>query len=119
MKHLIVAAAAACIAIACSQQKGTSPPVAAEPAALGSGIELQDIDDSIRLQDDFYGHVNGKWLATFQIPADKVSYDPWDKLVDNAREQARDIIEGLQKHADPADSDQQKIADLYASFMDE
>ena len=120
MKQLFVAATAAVLVVACSQQKEANPPpAAAQPAALGSGIELQDIDDSIRLQDDFYGHVNGKWLATFQIPADKVSYDPWDKLIDDARQQSRDIIEGLQKHADPADADQQKIADLYASFMDE
>ena len=120
MKQLIVAAAAAVLAVACSQQKDAVPPAAdAKPVALGSGIDLQYIDDGIRLQDDFYGHVNGKWLATFQIPPDKVSYDPWDKLVDDAREQARDIIEGLQKHADPADADQQKIADIYASFMDE
>jgi len=107
-----------------SQNAATQPPAAsaaapAPPTVLGSGIELQNIDDSVRPQDDFYQYVNGKWLATFQIPADKVSYDPWDKLVDDALEQSRAIIEGLQKSADPSQPDQQKIADLYTSFMDE
>ncbi len=124
MKNLILPLAIAALLCGCGRQPTaaeapTGAAAAAKPAALGSGIELQYVDASVRLQDDFYQHVNGKWLASFQIPPDKVSYDPWDKLVDDARQQARDIIEGSQKHADPADPDQQKIADLYASFMDE
>jgi putative endopeptidase len=90
-----------------------------EPAALISGIELQYTDDSVRVQDDFYRHVNGKWLASTQIPIDKASYDSWHKLDDDARAQLRDIVEALRTAADPSDPDQQKIADLYASFMDE
>ncbi|MBS0388839.1 MAG: M13 family peptidase, partial [Proteobacteria bacterium] len=121
MKYLIVPALVLAVCTACSQKPaaGPAPAAAAQPAPLGSGIELKYIDDSVRPQDDFYQHVNGKWLATFQIPPDKVSYDPWDKLVDDARQQSRDIIEGLQKHADPAEPDQQKLADIYSSFMDE
>ena len=124
MKNLILPLAIAVLLCGCSRQPTaaeapTGAAAAAKPAAPASGIELQYVDASVRLQDDFYQHVNGKWLASFQIPPDKVSYDPWDKLVDDARQQSRDIIEGLQKHADPADPDQQKIADLYTSFMDE
>ena len=120
MKHFMVAIAGVALLSACGQKSPSAQaPAAAPPAPLGSGIELQYVDASVRPQDDFYRHVNGKWLASFQIPADKSSYDPWDKLIDDARQQARDIIEGLQKHADPSDPDQQKIADLYTSFMDE
>ncbi|HVN99079.1 MAG TPA: M13-type metalloendopeptidase [Steroidobacteraceae bacterium] len=121
MKKLIipVVVLAACAACSPKQAAGPAPTAAAQPAPLGSGIELQYIDDSVRPQDDFYQHVNGKWLATFQIPPDKVSYDPWDKLIDDAQQHSRDIIEGLQKHADPAEPEQQKLADLYTSFMDE
>jgi putative endopeptidase len=89
------------------------------PVALISGIELQYADDSVRLQDDFYRHVNGKWLAATQIPIDKTGYDSWHQLDDDARERLRDILESLSAAADPADSDQQKMADLYQSFMDE
>jgi len=90
-----------------------------EPAAPVSGIELQYADDSVRIQDDFYRHVNGKWLATTQIPIDKTGYDSWHKLDDDARERLRDIVESLGTAADPSDPDQQKISDLYQSFMDE
>jgi predicted metalloendopeptidase len=101
----------------------TEPPkivAAPEPPrtpSLLSGIDSQYIDDTVRVQDDFYRHVNGKWLASTEIPADKASYDPWDKLEDEMQVQLRGIVEGLQNAA--ADPEQRKIADLYVSFMDE
>jgi predicted metalloendopeptidase len=93
-------------------------PVAA-PQALVSGVDLQYIDDDVRPQDDFYKHINGKWLATVEIPRDKGRYGSFDKLRDDSLLQLRSIIEGLQKSIDPSDANQKKIVDLYASFMDE
>ena len=44
-----------------------APTVApsAAPAAAGvvSGIDVQYIDPAVRVQDDFFTHLNGKWLA--------------------------------------------------------
>jgi putative endopeptidase len=88
-------------------------------APLGSGIDLQYVDRTVRPQDDFYRYVNGKWLASTNIPADKGSYGSFEKLVDDVQDQLRAIVERLLRSADTADADQQKIADLYASFMDE
>jgi putative endopeptidase len=98
------------------------PAPAAPPASnapLVSGIEMQYIDDTVRAQDDFYRHVNGKWLSSTQIPADKGSYDNFDLVEDKSKDQLRAIVEKLQTGADPADPDQRKIAGLYASFVDE
>lgn len=91
---------------------------AAEPAPA-SGVDLQYLDENVRAQDDFYRHVNGRWLATTEIPADKPAYSSFDVVFDVAQVELHGIIEELQKSADPADADQRKIADLYASFMDE
>jgi putative endopeptidase len=95
------------------------PPAAPAVPALVSGIETQYIDDSVRAQDDFYKHINGKWLAATEIPADKGSYGSFNFLYDKSLEQLKGIVEELSKSVDPADPDQQKIADLYASFMNE
>jgi len=95
----------------------TMADVAAGP--LGSGIDIQYFDDNVRAQDDFYRHVNGIWLNNTEIPADKGRYGSFDKLNDDSLEQLRAVIERLQHSADAADPDQQKIVDLYASFMDE
>jgi predicted metalloendopeptidase len=91
----------------------------AADAPMLSGIDLQYIDSNVRAQDDFYRHVNGKWLDSVQIPADKARYGSFDKLRDDSQDQLRTIVEALQQHVDPADPDQRKIADLYGSFMDE
>src|SRR5258708_3231405 len=48
----------------------TPAPATSRPA-LKSGIETQDIDPKVRAADDFYTHVNGKWLAVTTIPLDK------------------------------------------------
>jgi predicted metalloendopeptidase len=94
---------------------------AAEPAApaLGSGLELQYRDTSVRPQDDFYRYVNGKWLATKEIPADKGAYGSFYELRDTVQEQLRPLIDELPRILDAADPDLQKITDLYASFLDE
>jgi putative endopeptidase len=92
------------------------PPL---PVPRPSGIDVSSFDERVRAQDDFYQHVNGKWLASAEIPADKSSYGTFDELHDRVLEQLRTIVEDLQHAAGPTDPEQQKIADLYSSFMDE
>ena len=93
----------------------------AAPAAPGvptSGIQTQYIDPSVRVQDDFFAHVNGKWLKTTDIPADKASFGTGAMLNDEIQPQVRAIIEAAQadKKAGP---DARKIGNLYTSYMDE
>jgi len=86
---------------------------------LVSGIDTQYIDDTVRAQDDFYRHVNGKWLASVEIPADRGRYDAIAQVTNAVQSQLQEIVAGLAKDADAAHPDERKIADLYASFMDE
>ncbi|MES2758711.1 MAG: M13-type metalloendopeptidase [Pseudomonadota bacterium] len=90
----------------------------AAPAAPTSGIEMQNVDPSVRAQDDFFGYVNGKWLKTTEIPADKSSYGAGAKVNDDIQPQVRAIIEAARddKKAGP---EARKIGDMYVSFMDE
>lgn len=74
-------------------------------------------DPSIRPQDDLFRHVNGPWLETTEIPADKPSTGAFTVLRDRAEEAVRDIITGV-KGGQPG-SVESKVADLYASFMDQ
>ena len=48
--------------------RSTPPSADATPTPL-SGIDIQYFDGSVRPQDDFYKHINGKWLADTEIPA--------------------------------------------------
>ncbi|WP_183439547.1 M13 family metallopeptidase [Pseudoduganella violacea] len=84
-----------------------------------SGIDTQYIDASVRAQDDFFTHLNGQWLKTAVIPADKSSWGSFAKLRDDTLPQLRGLIEELNTKKHKAGTEEQKIADLYASYMDE
>jgi putative endopeptidase len=93
---------------------------AAEGTVPVSGIEMQYVDASVRPQDDPYRYLNGKWLDSFQIPADKSTYGAFNLIDDKIQDQLRSIVDGLSAAGGaPADPDARKLADLYASFMDE
>jgi predicted metalloendopeptidase len=93
---------------------------AAESAPLGSGIDMQNADNSVSIRNDFYQHVNGAWLKKIEIPADKASWGSFDELYENSLTQLRGIIETAAKAgADKPGSEEEKIGNLYNSFMDE
>jgi predicted metalloendopeptidase len=122
-RHLLTLACAGLIA-ACSQTPEPPKQVAApapKPAPAPtpkSGIDLQYVDAATRAQDDFYRHVNGKWLDTFEIPADKGGYGSFTKVFDDTQAQLHDIADAAAASTS-TDADERKIGDLYASFMDE
>jgi predicted metalloendopeptidase len=106
---------------ACASNQSPTVKAAAPLPALRSGIDLQYVDTSVRPQDDLYQYLNGKWLRTFQLPADKGAVGSFTAIEDATEEQLRGIVEGLDSAA-PGEGDadaKKKLADLYASFMNE
>ncbi|MEJ6536890.1 MAG: M13 family metallopeptidase [Mycobacterium sp.] len=84
-----------------------------------SGIDLAHVDSVIRPQDDLFGHVNGRWLAEYTIPADRATDGAFRLLYDRAEEQVRELITQAAERAGAEASDEQRIGDLYASFLGE
>jgi putative endopeptidase len=80
-----------------------------------TGLDLQWVDSCTRPQDDLFGHVNGQWLRTHEIPEDRALDGAFRALRDRAEEDVRAIIE--QAEGEPG-SDAQKTGDLFRSFMD-
>lgn len=92
---------------------------AAVTQALGSGIEFANFDKAIRPQDDFYKYVNGTWLKNTEIPADRTSIGAFYDLREKSRDDVKAIIEEVAATPNlAAGTDEQKVADLYRSFMD-
>ncbi len=83
--------------------------------SLRSGIDLSHVEAQVRPQDDLFGHVNGRWLAEYTIPGDRATDGAFRTLYDRAEEQVRELITSA---AGAAGSDEQRIGDLYASFLD-
>ena len=89
-------------------------------AALSAGIATEYIEPSVRAQDDFFEHLNGKWLKTTEIPADKSSWGSFLMLHESIQPQLRAIIESAAASQNKvAGTDAQRVGDFYASFMDE
>jgi putative endopeptidase len=87
--------------------------------ALSAGIATEYIESSVRPQDDFFEYLNGKWLKSVEIPADKSSWGSFMELRENTLPQLRAIIEKTAAANAGAGTDAQRIGDFYASFMDE
>ncbi len=85
---------------------------------LRSGIDLSHVETSVRPQDDLFGHVNGRWLTEYQMPGDRATDGAFRTLYDRAEEQVRELIMQAAAAAAPPGTDEQRIGDLYASFLD-
>ncbi len=81
------------------------------------------MSDAIRPQDDLFGHVNGAWYDTAEIPADLPAIGGFIDLFLESEatvgEILREASEAVESGAAPRGSDRQKVGDLFASFMDE
>src|SRR5688572_7502224 len=118
---LAAAAGAVAFLVACSDENAVAPPAPEAPkAAIGTfGIDLAAMDTSVEPGDDFYRYVNGAWVSTFQMPPDKARYGIFDALRDKSEVDVRTLLDELAATPAAAGTVQQKVADLYASWMDE
>ncbi len=93
--------------------------ITTQKTVLASGIELANLDKNIRPQDNFYRYVNGGWLKNNTVPGDKTAIGSFYDLRDKADADVRAIIEELAATENlTKGSDEQKVADLFRSYMD-
>ena len=111
MNKLLLSSAIALTILGCS-------PSNAPVEELDSGVDLTAMDTTVDPGDNFNEYVNGTWIANTEIPADKSSYGVFGVLRDRAGADVRDIIESSAQTSAPAGSDEQKVGDMYRSFMD-
>jgi putative endopeptidase len=95
----------------------------AESAERSVAVLRDGNDPEVRPQDDLFGHINGGWYETVEIPADLPGYGAFIQLRLDAEQRVGDL---LREAADasaagdvPLGSTVQQIGDLFASFLDE
>lgn len=126
-RSLALVAASASLLFVAACATSTVSPVASSEATRKPGTEsgtggIASNPSAVapRAQDDFYGYVNEKWLKTVDIPPSKSRWGSFDELREDSLTQLRSIIDTSAKNPDRVPgSDQQKIVDLFASFMDQ
>src|SRR6478735_2264996 len=118
MKSTLLAAAIAVLLL--SSGANALTPSIAKPALGAFGVDLGNRDASVKPGDDFDRFANGKWEDTYQLKDYESDYGSFDMLNDQSEIAVREIIDELSRRTDLAPgSDEQKIRDYYASYMDQ
>ena len=116
-----------------SPSSDSSSPSAGQPDSptgevLAGVLETAATDSSIRPQDDLFRFVNGGWLATAEIPADRPGSGAFTVLRDEAEAACRQIVEELADSFSAASHEEAsralatnrgRVGALYAAFMDD
>ncbi|WP_299006186.1 M13-type metalloendopeptidase [uncultured Shewanella sp.] len=118
VSHLAITVALSLGLVACGSSGLFNSATEKSQSNLVSGIDKANFDTAIRPQDDFYYSVNGHWLATHPVPADKSNYGAFSVLYEQSQAALKDIIEkaAAKKHV-AAGSVEQKVGDFYKSYM--
>jgi putative endopeptidase len=89
-------------------------------AQIGAfGLDLTARKPNVEPGNDFFAYANGAWVDAFTIPPDKSSYGSFTALNDLSEQRLLGIIERASKTTAQAGSNQQKVGDYYASYMDQ
>ncbi|MGH8296815.1 MAG: M13 family metallopeptidase [Steroidobacteraceae bacterium] len=90
-------------------------PAKMKPVA--HGIAIGNMDPSMKPGNNFYLYANGAWVARTKIPADRAGVGVFMTLLDKSRKNVAAIVQEAAQSNAPAGSNERKIADLYASYM--
>jgi endothelin-converting enzyme/putative endopeptidase len=116
---LLIAVSATALLASYNLEKGVLGGDLSRPAIGTFGIDTAQMDTSVKPGDDFYKYVNGKWVSTFKMPADKARYGVFDALRDKSENDVHVVLDELAKSSSVTGSVQQKVVDFYNSWMDE
>lgn len=124
LRTLLTAALLALLAACSDPSTEPAPQEDAAPAAReqspGLGVDVDNMDRSVDPAEDFFRYMNGGWLADVEIPSDRSRWGSFDELNERAEQQVQDIVQRVaHEPGHIPGSQEQKVADLYLSFMGE
>lgn len=82
------------------------------------GVDTTLMNPAVKPGDDFYAYVNGKWLDTFEIPADRSRYGAFTLLAEKSEQRVRKIIDELAATKPAISTGAGKVAAFYNAYLD-
>ncbi len=83
------------------------------------GIDVANMDRSVKPGDNFHLYCNGDWIKRTEIPPDRSRLSVFVTLADVSDKRTAALVEEAAKSGGAAGSNAHKIADLYNSYVDE
>ncbi|MCW8925475.1 MAG: M13 family metallopeptidase [Xanthomonadales bacterium] len=121
MKKLFCAFALTLLLVGCGQEETAKQTAVANDVDVmqkHSGLLLENMNTQVRPGDDFNVYVNGTWMDSNEIPADRASNSVGLIVHEQATSDVKTIIEEASEGDFPEGSDEQKVGALYSSYMD-
>ena len=100
-------------------ERAPSANAPAGAAPTSHDVDAAAVDASVAPGDDFFRHANGSWIKKTEIPPDRSSYGVWSVLFDRAQQRNRELLEKAAAGTAAAGSEERKIGDYFATYMDE
>lgn len=82
------------------------------------GVDTSLMKPEVKPGDDFYAYVNGKWLDSFEIPADRGRYGAFTLLAEKSEQRVRKIIDELAATKPDPNTGAGKVAAFYNAYLD-
>ena len=87
-------------------------------AQLKSGIDMSNLDTSVRPVDDFYKYACGGWMRNNPLPAAYSRFGSFDQLALDNNKRINSILTDLLKNTYQTGTTEQKLSDFYKLAMD-
>lgn len=85
---------------------------------LRSGIEMKNLDKSVKPSDDFYEYACGGWMKNNPLPAAYSRFGSFDQLAKDNSERINSILKDLTSKTYTKGTTERKLSDLYKMAMD-
>ena len=106
--------------LAAAVAAGPPTKTGSTPSQKGVGINIANIDPSVKPCEDFFHYASGNWLKNNPIPDAQSSWGAFNELIDRNQLTLRTILTNVAASSANAakGSNAQKVGDFYGSAMD-